>query len=267
MGLEVRYFVEFTGDRLLLQCRPRPPYDLPEGRIEGSELVFSFHTRGDAGETADDLEESLDKVEQCLASELDDVVGFNEELESLVRGLVEERVGEAEAALNDLEVRGFRIRDDAESGGTPVPPDGPRGPSGAYRFDVALSFAGEQREYVEEVAVALRAAGVEVFYDGFAEDELWGHELAETLEQIYGSDSRFVVLFVSSAYLDKAWPIHERQSAVAARVQRREAMVLPVVFDATSVPGLPSSIGYLEAKGLSPTELAARSTKRIGGVS
>ena len=34
-------------------------------------------------------------------------------------------------------------------------------------YDVALSFAGENREYVEEVATVLRASGIKVFYDKF----------------------------------------------------------------------------------------------------
>jgi hypothetical protein len=34
-----------------------------------------------------------------------------------------------------------------------------------YEFDVALSFEREDREYVEEVADRLKAAGMRVFYD------------------------------------------------------------------------------------------------------
>ena len=41
-------------------------------------------------------------------------------------------------------------------------------------YHVALSFAGEDRDYVEKVAIQLRAAGVEVFYDLFHEADLWG---------------------------------------------------------------------------------------------
>ncbi len=36
------------------------------------------------------------------------------------------------------------------------------------QYEVALSFAGEQREYVEEVARVLQNRGVSVFYDEFA---------------------------------------------------------------------------------------------------
>jgi len=34
-----------------------------------------------------------------------------------------------------------------------------------WQWDVALSFAGAQREYVEQVAAALKARGVRCFYD------------------------------------------------------------------------------------------------------
>ena len=39
--------------------------------------------------------------------------------------------------------------------------------SGTYNFDIALSFAGEDRQYVEEVAKVLRAMGFRVFYDKY----------------------------------------------------------------------------------------------------
>ena len=48
------------------------------------------------------------------------------------------------------------------------------------RFEVALSFAGPQREYVEQVASALQARGVAVFYDEFERVSLWGKDATET---------------------------------------------------------------------------------------
>ena len=46
---------------------------------------------------------------------------------------------------------------------------------------MALSFAGAQREYVEQVAAALKARGVRCFYDADEQVELWGRHLAEEL--------------------------------------------------------------------------------------
>ena len=50
-----------------------------------------------------------------------------------------------------------------------------------WRWDVALSFAAAQRDYVEQVARALQARGVRCFYDADEQIELWGRYLAEEL--------------------------------------------------------------------------------------
>lgn len=44
------------------------------------------------------------------------------------------------------------------------------------KFDIALSFAGEDREYVDQVATILHSKGISVFYDLFEEVNLWGKE-------------------------------------------------------------------------------------------
>jgi len=45
------------------------------------------------------------------------------------------------------------------------------------KYHVALSFAGEDRAYVERVATQLVSEGVTVFYDKFEEATLWGKNL------------------------------------------------------------------------------------------
>ena len=52
------------------------------------------------------------------------------------------------------------------------------------KYDVALSFAGEDREYVDAVASHLQEAGVRVFYDRFEETKLWGKNLYDHLSDI-----------------------------------------------------------------------------------
>lgn len=270
-GLAVSYFVPFTGSKGLLDCRPSTfTSRYPQAEVRAEELIFIFLTRGPIAETADELTDQLDLVEEYLDWQGPDVEAFNEELDERIRSAVLERIEEAEEAEADLEDLGFSIR----SSGTTTEPSPPSSkPSessgsatgGGWVFDVALSFAGEEREYVEAVATALRDAGVHVFYDDFAQETLWGKDLAEEFERIFGRDSRFVVLFVSKSYLAKAWPNHERQSAIAARVERQEAMVLPVVFDVTRIPGLPSSVSYLRAADYDPSSLAKMILQRLEG--
>ncbi|HMF36865.1 MAG TPA: hypothetical protein VKF17_09510, partial [Isosphaeraceae bacterium] len=57
-----------------------------------------------------------------------------------------------------------------------------------YEYDVALSFAGEERRYAETLAEILRAAGLSVFYDKHHEVTLWGKDQRE-FERIYGPAS------------------------------------------------------------------------------
>jgi hypothetical protein len=42
-----------------------------------------------------------------------------------------------------------------------------------YEWDVALSFAGDQRPFVEAVAARLLAADLRVFYDSYQQVGLW----------------------------------------------------------------------------------------------
>jgi hypothetical protein len=82
-------------------------------------------------------------------------------------------------------------------------------------YDVALSFAGEDRHYVHQVAEAIVAKGVEVFYDKFEEADLWGKDLYSHLSDIYNGKARFTIMFVSEAYASKLWTNHERKAAQA----------------------------------------------------
>ena len=53
------------------------------------------------------------------------------------------------------------------------------------KFEVALSFAGEDRPYVRRVATALQRAGVRVFYDEYEQATLWGKDLYVHLRELY----------------------------------------------------------------------------------
>ena len=131
-------------------------------------------------------------------------------------------------------------------------------------FDVALSFAGEQREYVEEVARCLAERSIGVFYDGFLESWLWGRNLSETFHEIFAEKARYVVMFVSAEYVKKPWTRHERQSALSRQLEEESEYVLPVRFDNTSIPGLQKTINYLNADDYKPAELAAIISEKLG---
>jgi hypothetical protein len=65
-----------------------------------------------------------------------------------------------------------------------------------YEYDVALSFAGEDRGIVEEVARILVDRGLSIFYDRYEEIDLWGKDLSEYLDQVYRMKARYCVVFI-----------------------------------------------------------------------
>lgn len=136
------------------------------------------------------------------------------------------------------------------------------------QYDVALSFAGEDRAYVEAVADGLRAAGVSVFYDRFYEAETWGVDLYAHLHDIYNQQARYTVAFVSVHYVNKPWTNHERQSAQArALLEGPTPYLLPVRLDDSELPGMPATIGYVDGRTRAPSELVELIIRKLGGAS
>jgi hypothetical protein len=113
-------------------------------------------------------------------------------------------------------------------------------------YDVALSYASEDRTRAEEIAAVLKKAGKLVFFDHDHRARLWGRELGSELEAIYSKRATFCVLLVSEHYAEKRWTLSELKAAVkgAARTKRRD-YILPLQLDRTTLEGLPKDIVYV----------------------
>jgi hypothetical protein len=101
---------------------------------------------------------------------------------------------------------------------------------GVADYDVALSFAGEQRFYVEMVNDQLKGFGVSTFYDEDNRAFLWGKEMNETLTDVYQNRAKFVLMFISGEYASKVWPTVERRAAFANAITINTEYVLPARF-------------------------------------
>jgi len=142
----------------------------------------------------------------------------------------------------------------------PTPKAAPEEPA----FHVALSFAGEDRAYVEKTADVLRRMGLRVFYDKYEHVSLWGKNLYDHLSHIYGKMSRYTVMFISKHYAKKLWTNHERQSAQAKAFSEKSEYILPVRFDDTEIPGIHATVGYIDLAHVPPRELAELIKEKIG---
>ena len=96
-------------------------------------------------------------------------------------------------------------------------------------FDVAISFAGEDRGIANQLAQLLKASGLLIFYDDDERSQLLGENLFEYLIEIYKNQASYCVILVSKDYVKKRWPRHDFH-AVQARVfeQFDQAYMLPI---------------------------------------
>lgn len=130
-------------------------------------------------------------------------------------------------------------------------------------FEIALSFAGEDRAYVDQVANLLRDSGVKVFYDLFDEANLWGKNLYDYLTDIYMNKALYTIMFISDSYSKKLWTGHERQAMQARAFQENQEYILPARFDETPIPGVLPTTFYIDASSKSPEEFVKVIHKKL----
>ncbi len=150
--------------------------------------------------------------------------------------------------------------------------DGGAGPGAGRgrRWDVALSFAGAQRDYVGQVAAALKARGVRCFYDEEEQVRLWGTHLAEELPRIYAEESAavvvVVVVFISAEYAAAGWTRLERSAALARAVAEAGVYVLPARFDDSELPGLLPDVVTVDLRRYTPEQFAGLVAEKVAGL-
>ncbi len=135
-----------------------------------------------------------------------------------------------------------------------------------YEFDVAVSFAGEDREFVEEIVSRLKHEGIRVFYDTDYQAAMWGEDLVDYLDQVYRVKARYAIMIISRFYAEKMWTRHERRSALARALEQRSAYVLPVRLDSTALDGLRPTVGYLDARLVGSDGIVSATLAKLTGM-
>lgn len=136
----------------------------------------------------------------------------------------------------------------------------------SMRFRVALSFPGEHRAYVEEVALLLREKiGTDgVFYDNFYQPHLARPNLDTLLQRIYHDNSDLVVIFLCADYERKQWCGLEWRAIRDLIKQTEDDKLMFLRFDDASISGLFGIDGYIDVSKLQPIETVKAILDRIG---
>lgn len=122
-------------------------------------------------------------------------------------------------------------------------------------YDIALSFAGEDRDYVEIIAKKLKDKGIDVFYDKFQTAELWGKDLYQYLNNIYKNEAQYCIVFISKSYQKKVWTKHELSSAQNKAFLEDTEYILPIYIDNVEIPGINKTTGYISTEEYTPDEI------------
>ena|GEM_PF-853732 len=132
-------------------------------------------------------------------------------------------------------------------------------------YQVALTFAGEQRPLVSAIAeqLAETLGRDKIFYDKYYEAELARPDVDLYLQKIYHDRSRLVVVFLGTDYERKEWCGLEWRSVRDLIKQKSSEQIMLVRVDEGEVPGVLGIDGYFDARGRSPAEIAEGILTRV----
>jgi hypothetical protein len=117
-----------------------------------------------------------------------------------------------------------------------------------FEYDIALSFAGEDKAIAEEFTNLLRAKNVKVLCDESQTAELGGSDFVTHIAELYRTKARYCVLFISGHYPLKKWTAAERTSAREHALRDADECILPIRLDDSDVPGIAETTGYRDLR-------------------
>lgn len=143
--------------------------------------------------------------------------------------------------------------------------DGPPGRVEEMRFKVALSFPGEKRAYVAQVAaeVKKKLGMSNVFYDKDFTAQLARPNLDTLLQRIYLNNSDLVVVFLCEDYERKEWCGLEWRAIRTIIKNKNDHAIMLMRFDHADVSGSMSIDGYVDLEEFTPVQAARMIVERV----
>jgi tetratricopeptide (TPR) repeat protein len=134
-------------------------------------------------------------------------------------------------------------------------------------FEVAFSFPGEHRAYVEAVFDALCKVlePNKIFYDNYYKAFLAAPSLDVLLQDIYGKRSKLNVVLLCEKYQEKEWCGLEARAIREIIKNRQYDKIMPIRIDDGDVDGFFGIDGYIDARDHTPKETAGLILQRVTG--
>lgn len=130
-------------------------------------------------------------------------------------------------------------------------------------YDIAISFAGEDRDVAKKIVQCLKQKGLSVFYDFDFQYDLVGKDLYQHLYKIYKDSALFFVPIISKNYIKKPWAMHELKAAQEREFDSNCEYILPIKLDDTPIPSISITRGNLDLNQLSVAKISTIIKKKI----
>lgn len=132
-----------------------------------------------------------------------------------------------------------------------------------YEYQIALSFAGEDRAIAKELAQKSKDKGLSVFFDEYEQASLWGKNLYDHLQSVYRDKARFCIILISKFYAEKLWTRHELKQAQERAFTENKEYILPLRIDDTEISGISNTTAYLDMRNISIQEVVQLVIKKL----
>lgn len=133
-----------------------------------------------------------------------------------------------------------------------------------YEYDVAISYAGSDREIAQSLAIFLKNNDVNVFYDQFETPNIWGKNLYMFLADVYENKAEYCIVLMSKNYNKRIWTRHEINSAFGRVIKQKKEYILPIKIDDIHITGLSDNLAYLSIKDHTINEIGDIILKKLG---
>lgn len=133
------------------------------------------------------------------------------------------------------------------------------------RFKVALSFPGQKRTFIQQVAdlLAHEFGRPQILYDKYHAAEFARPNLGMSLPKLYREESELVVYFVCKDYVENDWTQLEWRAIMDMIKHKQYDALMHFKFDLTEMDGIFSIDGYIEINGQTPQQICDLILERI----
>ncbi|MDR1737233.1 MAG: TIR domain-containing protein [Candidatus Symbiothrix sp.] len=135
-----------------------------------------------------------------------------------------------------------------------------------FTYDVAISFAGEDRVVAEDFKRLCEQNGLSVFYDFDRQAQLWGRDLSRIFTDVYRYESNFMVILVSDSYKNKDWTNYEFANGKDAEKERSLEYLLPIRIDDSHIKGLKETVSYMDLRTQSMEQIVDALIEKINNI-